>query len=147
MMSMGGGRGGRGSNRRAGRGMARGAGAAGLISDALGLVGDFLRTRKARQGAQASDMCNPDAQKVEPLPARGRVVPMREASFGTKTTTNGLLASVELERCSGCGICTQVCPTGAISVEQTAIVDADGCTGCGRCVAECPRDALVLKRA
>ena len=51
------------------------------------------------------------------------------------------------EDCVGCGACAQVCPTGAISVDEVARIDRAECTGCGQCVAECPEDALSLRKA
>ena len=75
---------------------------------------------------------------------------------------NGLPV-VDLERCSGCGICVKVCPRNIIR-----IVDADrigkyvpcnsrdkgkivrqvcevGCTGDKACVRACPRDAITVE--
>ena len=59
-------------------------------------------------------------------------------------TPSEFRASVDLERCVGCGTCQDVCPTGAISVEEIARVDPKLCTGCGRCEEQCPRGALAL---
>ncbi|MBE0432129.1 4Fe-4S binding protein [candidate division WOR-3 bacterium] len=39
--------------------------------------------------------------------------------------------------CTGCGVCENICPTGAISVEH-ARIDAAECIDCLRCVYECP---------
>jgi len=48
------------------------------------------------------------------------------------------------ERCIGCGTCTTVCPTGAISVRHgKARVDEGLCTHCEACVAACPHQALA----
>jgi len=58
--------------------------------------------------------------------------------------TSGQIAVVNTGICVGCGICQDVCPTGAIVVNGVARVDRNRCTGCGRCVAECPRGAVSL---
>jgi len=50
---------------------------------------------------------------------------------------------VDIARCTGCGVCVEVCPAGAIAlVEGKARVDEETCTGCGACVDACPEDAI-----
>jgi heterodisulfide reductase subunit A-like polyferredoxin len=54
-------------------------------------------------------------------------------------------ARVLEERCTGCGLCVEVCPYGAIEVDtdrQTAVVNALLCKGCGSCAATCFSAAL-----
>jgi len=55
-------------------------------------------------------------------------------------------AAVDPLRCTGCRVCEQVCPVGAIRVTYIAQVDKERCTGCGTCVQNCPRGALSLVR-
>lgn len=48
------------------------------------------------------------------------------------------------ERCSACGNCIQVCPTGAIRLEagiNKAITSGGKCQGCGKCCRVCPSGA------
>ncbi|MBN2138737.1 MAG: 4Fe-4S binding protein [Sedimentisphaerales bacterium] len=59
-------------------------------------------------------------------------------------TSQNLVAAVLTEKCTACGICADVCPTGAIKVNGQAVVQADLCTGCALCVGECPNNAIVL---
>ena len=41
--------------------------------------------------------------------------------------------------CIGCKMCTKVCETGAITVENNiAKIDYSKCTGCGKCAEKCP---------
>jgi electron transfer flavoprotein alpha subunit len=46
-------------------------------------------------------------------------------------------------RCTGCGACIEVCPTGALTlVEGKAHLDDALCQGCEACIQACPAGAL-----
>jgi Fe-S-cluster-containing hydrogenase component 2 len=53
-------------------------------------------------------------------------------------------AAVDWAECSECDLCADVCPVGAIAVEDSAGVDRDKCLGCGLCASVCPTDAIRL---
>jgi ferredoxin len=53
-------------------------------------------------------------------------------------------AVADRSRCTGCGLCEQLCPAGAIRVTYVANIDARRCTGCGLCVEQCPQGAIRL---
>lgn len=53
-------------------------------------------------------------------------------------------AIVDLKKCTVCGVCVDVCPFGAISLQETAISISDECTLCGMCVDTCEFGALSL---
>ncbi len=46
------------------------------------------------------------------------------------------------ENCVACGACVDVCPSGAITVDDVAVIDSAKCTECGACVDECTSDAI-----
>jgi nitroreductase/NAD-dependent dihydropyrimidine dehydrogenase PreA subunit len=49
------------------------------------------------------------------------------------------------ERCTGCGLCVDVCPCDALALENGAItLSREGCFGCDHCAAVCPAGAITL---
>lgn len=48
--------------------------------------------------------------------------------------------------CLGYGDCVRVCPFDAIATDERGlpVIDLDACTGCGLCVSECPRSSTAL---
>lgn len=60
------------------------------------------------------------------------------------------VASLEFfpERCTGCGICIEVCPHEVFVLEnrKAAILDGDRCMECGACVNNCAFGALSVDR-
>jgi ferredoxin len=63
----------------------------------------------------------------------------------SKNTQRGGLGmyKVDVDKCSGCETCIDVCPTEAISmVEGHAFIDVDECIECGACEVECPEEAI-----
>ena len=60
--------------------------------------------------------------------------------------SSGYVAQVDEMLCAVCGICEEVCPFGAIEVEEMAIVNWEVCMGCGVCEDQCPAEAISLER-
>ena len=55
-------------------------------------------------------------------------------------------AQVSRNLCSGCGMCVEVCPYEALSLEEEkAVVNDVLCEGCGTCVATCLRGAVQVR--
>lgn len=52
------------------------------------------------------------------------------------------------ERCTDCGACVVVCPTGALSMDadsREVSFEADKCVACGICVPVCPPRAMAIR--
>ncbi len=59
-----------------------------------------------------------------------------------------ITAVVNIQKCTGCSVCTQVCAYHAVNMDpntRKAVVDTGLCKGCGACVAGCRSDAITLK--
>jgi heterodisulfide reductase subunit A len=55
------------------------------------------------------------------------------------------VASVNLQRCAGCGLCVNACPYSAIELkESVASVNTYLCKGCGTCASTCRDKAITL---
>lgn len=64
----------------------------------------------------------------------------REEFFGSRK------AAVDPEKCTGCGICLEVCRFGAVRLAGgRAEVDAISCEGCAVCFHACPRNAISMR--
>lgn len=48
---------------------------------------------------------------------------------------------VDADKCTGCGICVENCPTGSVALDPTPVFD-DQCIGCCNCVRLCPEGAI-----
>ena len=58
---------------------------------------------------------------------------------------SGVKAGVVGDRCSGCGVCVDLCQFEAITLLQQARIDSVRCEGCGVCAHFCPEQAIVLE--
>ena len=53
---------------------------------------------------------------------------------------------IDLERCTGCGTCVDVCPMGVFEIEneKSTVGNADDCIICMACVTQCPNEAIEV---
>jgi homotetrameric NADPH-dependent glutamate synthase len=58
----------------------------------------------------------------------------------------GIVSVVDERRCTGCGVCVEVCPYGAMSKNERGIAEVvvASCKGCGSCAAACPELAISV---
>ncbi|PWC10964.1 4Fe-4S dicluster domain-containing protein [Brenneria corticis] len=98
---------------------------------------------------------DPGETAVRPTEKRRRFVAslrsLAERWEGTISNTTALFPSPELdtERCVGCALCADCCPTGALASENDAgmlriTYNTAACTACGLCVDVCYRQAIAF---
>lgn len=51
------------------------------------------------------------------------------------------------DKCTKKGICAEVCPTGAIDLKDTSIIDKEKCISCCACIKKCPEKARTIKES
>ncbi len=62
------------------------------------------------------------------------------------SSTDRIMPEVDPPYCSGCGLCVERCPTGALAMQGTLAVIArpDLCSYCATCEEICPAEAIAL---
>jgi len=80
--------------------------------------------------------CDVDAADLHLL-LRPRVL-KQEKYFGKRSP------HVDLNKCTQCGLCTEVCRFNAI---DNGVVEYISCEGCGFCSHICPEDAIIMEEA
>jgi Na+-translocating ferredoxin:NAD+ oxidoreductase subunit B len=74
------------------------------------------------------------------VPIKKRIVP-RDAIMAVY-----YIRETDVEKCTGCEICIDICPVDAIVIEEDiAKVDTNWCIGCGVCVLQCPEGAIKIR--
>ena len=125
--------GGMGRGMGQGRGMGMGGGM-GQVNAAAGLSDDTESQNPEQELAalkQQSEMLEQQKQQLD--------LRMAQLESGRKA-----IAFIQTDKCTACGICANVCPNNAISIEKYALVDSKLCTGCSLCVPECPIGAITI---
>lgn len=53
---------------------------------------------------------------------------------------------IDLEKCTGCGTCIDVCPVGVFELREgkSAAVNINECLVCRSCEAQCPENAIEV---
>ncbi len=60
---------------------------------------------------------------------------------------NVVTLELDESRCTGCGLCLEVCPRAVFELRdnKARIVDRDACMECGACTRNCAWDALSVR--
>jgi len=137
-MGRGMGRGG-GMGRGMGKGMGRGMGMAGPVSMPSANPATGLPQDTGFQNAE---------QELAALKEQAQLLEQQKQQLNQRITQlqtgRRAVAIVDPEKCAGCGICEDVCPTGAISVNGQAHINDEICTACAACVSQCPNQAVII---
>ena len=148
-----GGRRGMGRGMGGGRGMGRGMGKGGGMGRSMGIPGPMRIPSPGPAAGFSQDaqdtgvQMNPEQelaalkQQAELLEQQRRQLSNRIAQLESGRKA---VAVVDSNKCTGCGICEDVCPVNAIKVNGQALVQPGLCAGCGLCVGECPNNAIIL---
>jgi len=70
----------------------------------------------------------------------------RVCKFGALKMVDNL-PEIDMDKCVGCMLCADNCPTGCLKANEAlrkiAIIETDRCTGCGTCSEECKFEAIL----
>ncbi|MFW2369060.1 MAG: 4Fe-4S binding protein [Desulforhopalus sp.] len=69
-------------------------------------------------------------------------VPYKEAMGSLPFTPK-----VDEAQCTLCGLCMETCPSGAIAIDETVVMDVDRCVFCCACIKNCPENAVEIDAA
>ena len=60
---------------------------------------------------------------------------------------NVVTLELDVNKCTGCGLCATVCPHGVFEIgkDRAVIVDRDACMECGACSRNCPVEAISVR--
>ena len=65
-----------------------------------------------------------------------------------KYLANVASIGIDAEKCTGCGMCLEVCPHNVFVLQhkKAVIIDKDGCMECGACAGNCAFGALSVNK-
>lgn len=67
--------------------------------------------------------------------------------MGLQYLKNVSTLELDADKCTGCGMCTQVCGHAVLTLDGGVIqlADRDNCMECGACAMNCPAEAVVVR--
>jgi NAD-dependent dihydropyrimidine dehydrogenase PreA subunit len=59
---------------------------------------------------------------------------------------NVVTLALDSHKCTGCGMCTFVCPHAVFEIraKKAVMIDRDACMECGACARNCPTGAITV---
>ncbi|MHB8103987.1 MAG: indolepyruvate ferredoxin oxidoreductase subunit alpha [Dehalococcoidales bacterium] len=54
--------------------------------------------------------------------------------------------TIDLLKCTGCGVCTFVCPVEVLELIDMKCRVKEGCISCGKCINVCSWNAITLEK-
>ena len=66
---------------------------------------------------------------------------------GMSYLKNVVTLNLDIDKCTGCGMCVTVCPHAVFELNngKSFIRDRDECMECGACQSNCPVDAIKVR--
>ena len=55
-----------------------------------------------------------------------------------------MIAKVDVDKCTGCSACVDICLVNAIKIEKNKAVISEECIGCQACETQCPTEAITV---
>jgi uncharacterized Fe-S center protein len=108
----------------------------------------FQEARVASAACQADALIAVTHFKGHEATGFGGVFKNIGMGLGTRAAKQSMhsdvLPKVDPEKCVACGRCTEWCPAGAITIDETAQIDPEKCLGCGECTITCVEGAVGI---
>jgi dihydroorotate dehydrogenase/ferredoxin len=107
-----------------------------VISNILKNLDDYLTSHRI---STISQMIGVASRTYIPSIVLGKFMLERDTLLGT------LYAVVDGEKCTGCGICKDVCTEHAVEIrDKRSWINEKMCRGCNLCVLKCPEETIHL---
>jgi len=128
----------------------------------LGLPASEIE-KNLRVGREVFEAVRPVVIRARPIVSHGELVRLQQSSVRASSPSilrpgNAALRNtgawrvdrpvLDLAACTRCGLCSVMCPDGAIQLDERGfpVIDYDHCKGCMICQRLCPLEAIVREK-